>query len=327
MNTPKNDVRPRVLVIYYSQSGDVRRVAEALLEPLANDGVPVHWEELRPTVPFPWPWKNIHKFFYIMPDCLLGHTIPMETLSTEATSDEYDLVVLAYQVWFLAPSIPVQSFLQQPTVRQFLQGRNVMTLCVNRNMWNSASERMKRILAGIGANHVDNIVVTHQGHPLGTFITTTRRLFTGRAGKVMGVLSSAEVGGSDFDRMHQLGTELVNRQQAIAAREPTSFLAGLDTVSVNRTYVICELAAYYNFAAWAVILDAVGRVWSGLRHVGTFLFANFLLLMILTGIPVVLLGQWLLSPVINSPLNRYIDRLRAPSVHSLPDPEPGHSAP
>ncbi len=310
--TERTPVRPRVLILYYSQSGDVHRVAEALLKPLAEIGAHVHWESLRPARPFPWPWKNIHYFFYIMPDCVLGHADPLEPLSPP-TRDDYDLVILAYQVWFLSPSLPAQALLKSPEAAAILKDRNVLTLCVNRNMWHSASEIMKRLLSQVGARHCDNVVVTHQGPPLGTFVTTTRRLLTGKSGKVLGVLPAAEVGQGDLDRMQRLGEALVAQSDRIAAREPGSFLHGLDAVHVNRPYVLPERAARTMFSLWARGLDGAGRVWIGFRHIGTFLFSLFLLSMILTGIPLFFLGQWLLSPFLSGWLNRYIAQLEAPT--------------
>lgn len=309
---------PRVLIVYYSQSGDVRRAAEALAAPLASHGADVHWEELRPTPPFPFPWRNIHHFFYIMPDCVLGHPSPIEPLSPRAF-DDYDLVILAWQVWFLSPSLPVQALLRSPDAERLLKHRNVITVCVSRNMWHSASETMKRMLRDVGARQVDNVVVTHQGPPLATFVTTTRRLLTGRSGKVLGVLPAAEVGDRDFDRLRQLGVALAEQRERIKSREAASYLRGLDAVHVNRRYVIPERMARGVFYAWAKGLEGSGRIWVGFRHIGTFLFGNFLLTMILTGIPLVFLGQWLLSPLLGGWLGKYVAQLEAPTGSPAPD--------
>jgi hypothetical protein len=312
LTDPALENLPRVLIVYYSQSGDVRRATEALVQPLAACGARLHWEELRPQTPYPFPWRNIHRFFYIMPDCVLGHPSPIAPLSPAAWED-YDLVILAWQVWFLSPSLPVQALLRSPDGERLLKNRNVITVCVSRNMWHSASETMKGLLREAGARHVDNVVVTHQGPPLATFVTTTRRLLTGRSGKVLGVLPSAEVGHHDFARLNRLGQALASQGDRLTARESASFLRGLDAVHVNRRYVIPERMARGVFWGWAKALDASGRVWTGFRHFGTFLFGNFLLTMILTGIPLVFLGQWLLSPLLRGWLTKYVAQLEAPT--------------
>ena len=40
---------------------------------------------------------------------------------------------------------------------------------------------------------VDNVVVTHQGPPLATFVTTTRALFTGKRDRLWGIFPPAGI--------------------------------------------------------------------------------------------------------------------------------------
>jgi hypothetical protein len=45
-----------------------------------------------------------------MPECILGVPPEIEPPGFDPI-EPFDLVVLAYQVWFLSPSLPVQGFL------------------------------------------------------------------------------------------------------------------------------------------------------------------------------------------------------------------------
>ena len=71
----------RILVLYYSQSGDVTRAVNAFVEPLAASGAGIVWENLRPKTAYPSPWRSLTRFFGVMPDCVLGDAPEIETLS------------------------------------------------------------------------------------------------------------------------------------------------------------------------------------------------------------------------------------------------------
>src|SRR3546814_10066128 len=57
----------RVLVVYFSQTGQLRRVAESLCAPLTAAGVEVDWCELQPRQPYPFPWP-FFRFFDQFPE-------------------------------------------------------------------------------------------------------------------------------------------------------------------------------------------------------------------------------------------------------------------
>jgi hypothetical protein len=182
----------RVLVLEYSQSGDVTKVADAFARPLCRPGVEVHRESIRPVTPFPYPWGGLQRLFSIFPECFLG---PAGAIQPPAfrPEDRFDLVVLSYQVWHLCPSIPVQAFLHSDHAR-VLRGVPVITLCVSRNMWHSASEAMKQALRDLGAVHLDNVVVTHQGPALATFVSVPRALLYGKRDRLWGIFPPADLG-------------------------------------------------------------------------------------------------------------------------------------
>jgi hypothetical protein len=301
----------RILVVYYSQTGDVRRMAESFVQPLESAGVEVRWAEITPTVDYPCPWRNPHRLFNVMPECVLG--LPPEIASPEFSPDDhFDLIVLAYQVWFLSPSPPIQGFFQSEHAR-VLQGRKVITISVSRNMWHSASIRMKKLLAEAGADHIDNIVVTHQGPPWATFITTTRSLFTGKRDRLWGVFPPAGIPEETDQRMGTLGAAVVRQIDELDDPAAKPFLRGLGAVEVNRRYVIPEVVMSRCLPFWAHVIRGFGRLARPLRHVGIFIFLHFLLFMIITGIPVTIITLPLVYPFIRKPMASYISRLRQPT--------------
>ena len=107
----------KVLVIYFSQSGQLHRAITATLRDIMNDPqVKVTTEELKPRVPFPFPWSYM-QFFDAFPETVQGIPCEMEPY-TFPHGENYDLVVIAYQPWFLSVSRPVDSFLQSKEAEQ-----------------------------------------------------------------------------------------------------------------------------------------------------------------------------------------------------------------
>src|SRR3546814_765217 len=168
----------RVLVVYFSQTGQLRRVAESLCAPLTAAGVEVEWCALQPRQPYPFPWP-FFRFFDQFPETVHLDSPTLQPLGIDVAR-RYDLVVLAYTVWFLSPAPPIAAFLKSAEARQLLLNRPVVTLIACRNMWLLAQEIVKDLLEQAGAKLCDNIVLTDCGSALATFITTPRWMLTGR---------------------------------------------------------------------------------------------------------------------------------------------------
>jgi hypothetical protein len=301
----------RILVIYYSQTGDVRRMAEAFVKPLESAGAELVWAEIEPKEVYPSPWRNPHRFFNVMPECVLG--LPAEIVPPDfSPGDQFDLIVLAYQVWFLSPSLPIQGFFRTEHAR-VLRGRKVITISVSRNMWHRASIRMKTLLAQSGAIHSDNVVVTHQGPPWATFITTTRTLFTGKRDRLWGIFPPAGIPEEAAERMSTLGAAVARQSDTLDDPAAGPLLRGLGAVEVNRRYVIPEFVASRVFPLWAHVIRGFGWLGRPLRHVGIFLFIHFLLLMIVLGIPLTIITLPVVYPFVRRRMISYIAHLKEPT--------------
>jgi hypothetical protein len=299
----------RILLIYYSQSGDAGRVAETLRESLQAPGVEIIQECVRPVPAYPFPWRSLFRFFNVLPECHLGPVPEIEPPSFNP-DDNYDLILLVYQVWFLTPSLPIQGFLASSAAR-VLTGRTVITVSVSRNMWQSASEEMKKLLQKLGALHLDNIVVTHQGQPWATFVTAPRFLLFGKKEPFWGIFPAAGLSEVELERVRRLGTAL--RERAHVLPQSQSLLRDLGAVEVNRRYLLPELIGWYLFRGWARFLKRLGRVGRGVRLAGVGLFMLFLATVVVVGIPLLFLVSLLLYPVVRGMTRSYAERLAEPS--------------
>jgi hypothetical protein len=300
----------RILLVHYSQSGDAARVADTLADALRSPGVEIDRVCIRPVHAYPFPWHSLFRFFNVLPECQLGPPPPIEPVDLPP---DPDLVVLVYQVWFLAPSLPVQGFLASPAAA-VLSGRKVITVSVSRNMWQSASETMKKRLADLGAQHIDNIVVTHQGPPWATFITAPRLLLFGKKEPFWKVFPPAGLAEDELGRVRRLGEAIRQRLDLVGAGQPPrSLLRGLGPVEVNRRYLLPELIGWYLFRGWAHVLRLLGRIGRPLRYVGLALFMLFLVAIVALGIPLIFLVSLLFFPLVRLATNPYAARLAEPS--------------
>jgi hypothetical protein len=169
----------RILVIYYSQTGQLKKIVDSILGPVASE-VELVFEELRPIPAFPFPWNGM-PFFQAFPESVREIPCKLEDLKCDPGAD-YDLVVLAYPVWYLSPAIPVSAFLQLPEAGRILKGKPVITILGIRNMWIMAQERVKERIRSAGGNLVGNIVLSDPAPNLVSVITIVRWMMNGDKG-------------------------------------------------------------------------------------------------------------------------------------------------
>jgi len=150
-------MKQRILVLYYSQSGQLRDIIDNITADISTRA-DIDYAQIEPVVSYPLPWKA-SKFFDTMPETVQHIPIALKPLPAEVMNKDYDLVIFGYQSWFLNPSLPISSFLQSEDARM-LKGKNVLTVIGCRNMWLHGQENVKEYFLKIGAKPVGNIVLT-----------------------------------------------------------------------------------------------------------------------------------------------------------------------
>ena len=284
----------RVLVVYFSQTGQLARVVRRLVAPLAAaSDVRVTEEVLQPRAPYPFPWP-FWRFFDAMPETVQLEPPELAPLGVQPDAS-FDLVIVAYQVWFLAPSAPVTAFLKSDAGRRLLQGRPVVTVIGCRNMWLNAQETVKRLIGEAKGQLRDNVVFTDRAPTLATLITTPRWLLTGRRDAFLGLppagIADADVAGADrFGRALLVGLR-ADREQGNAP-----LLAGLGAAQVDPRLIFSERAGRRVFALWSRLIRLGGKPGSPARLPLVALFCAYLVVVIVTVVPLSLLVQKVLRP-------------------------------
>ena len=304
--------QPRVLVIEYTQTGATADLAEAFAAPLVSRGISVDRERIQARAEYPFPWKRIGRFFDVMPDCILGHAPEIETPDFDPQT-EYDLIAIFYQVWFLAPSLPIQGFLKHPAAA-VLRGRRVMTVVVSRNMWTVASEKLKRQLGELGARHRDNVSVTHQGPIWATFVTIPRLLLFGKRDRLWSIFPPPGLDSTQLDRLTTYGRIAADKLTDSQTESDGPWLAGQHATHVEQRYVLPEIFGERVFRFWATVLIGLEkRVGRWARQLGIYCFVFSLVCLILLGIPILLIARVILFPIVQPWLKRRVALLQEPS--------------
>src|SRR5580658_1566755 len=118
-------MQKKILAIYYTQSGQMGEVIETFTSPLIEAGASVEKAVIMPAANYDFPWTG-KRFFSVMPSCVLGIPEQLEPLGIKEKA--YDLIILGYQPWFLSPSIPSNSLLQNEEFRALIKDTPVVTV-------------------------------------------------------------------------------------------------------------------------------------------------------------------------------------------------------
>jgi len=170
-----NPSTKKALVVYYSQAGQTERAVQAITSSFAG-AMAVDVARIEPREKFAFPW-SMRGFFRAFPRCIRGPLPAIEPLKI-AWAD-YDLIVLAYQVWFLSPSLPIQGFLADDASRN-LAGKSVLTVATCRNLWGSAKIKLANALESLGAKFLGQITLCEKSPLWASFVTTPRWMLTGK---------------------------------------------------------------------------------------------------------------------------------------------------
>jgi hypothetical protein len=192
----------KVLAIYYSQSGQLGDIVDRFCAPLAAAGATIETVRIRMREEFPFPWTS-ESFFSVMPDCVLGRTAGIETL--QLREERYDLIVLGYQAWFLSPSIPFASLLQEEGFARLLKDTPVITVTGARNMWVNAFGRIKKMVKAAGARHVGTVALVDRHLNLVSIFTIFHWMLGGRKDRWLGFFPRPGVADEDIAHAAEWG--------------------------------------------------------------------------------------------------------------------------
>ncbi len=253
----------KILLVYYSQTGQLKDIVHQFSTPFFEEGMDVEIKSIEPVENYTFPWSG-ECFFNVMPESVLGVPVPLE--KTEFKHSSYDLIIFAYQPWFLSPSIPANSLLNNPDFIRILKGTNVITLIGSRNMWIAAQERVKTLLKEAQANLIGNIVLRDRHDNLASAVSILYWMLKGKKEKFLGMFPVPGISDEDIKRSAIYG-KIINKR--IKENNYLSLQAELvknGAVEVKTNLMFIEPRAKKIFTIWAktIVKKKNRALWLGL---------------------------------------------------------------
>jgi hypothetical protein len=306
----------RVLVVHYSQTGQLTDIVASVIGPLKRAAnIEVTSLALQPVKPYPFPWP-FWRFFNTFPECVYEDPDPIEPLPLAADA-EFDLIIIAYTVWFVSPNLPTTAFMQSPAAQRLIRGKPVITLIGCRNMWLMAQERMKLKIEALGGHLIDNIALVDLAYMAATFISTPMWMLTGKRGPFLnGKVPRAGVPIDEIARAARFGEAIARQLPERRNDDYSPMLKGLSAVSINEGLIASEKITRRSFRAWGGLLRAIGNQRSITRRLVLGLYVLFLITLILTVVPISAVLKRLLRPLTRAKSRQQRAYFAAPSGES-----------
>ena len=244
-------MKKKVLVLYYSQSGQLTDIVNSFVAPFFEQGVLVEIIHAKPINDFEFPWSS-DSFFEAMPDTVLAVPAPMKKIELKETF--YDLVIFAYQPWFLSLSIPANSILATTEVKNILKNTPVVTLIAARNMWLSSQEKLKKILKETGAKLAGNIALVDRSANLVSAVTILYWMLTGKKDRYLGVFPKPGVSEEDIQNTKLFGKTVLSFLNIGNFDGLQQELVNQHAVHVDADLAFIEERAPRLFSIWANLI-------------------------------------------------------------------------
>lgn len=180
------DRPPRVLLLYYSYTGQARKVLDAAGEVFGERGCEVYSAPIEFTDPryaerfSRFPMHNVWpEFLGMLPAQTLRATGEVRT-PDEVRRHDYDLICIGSPTWWRNVSMPLRSFLTSPEARPLFEGTPFAVFVVCRRYWRENFNAVRKLATKAGGRYVGEIHFTYPGDQLRSMLSLTSYLGSGQ---------------------------------------------------------------------------------------------------------------------------------------------------
>jgi hypothetical protein len=283
----------KIAAFYYTQTGQTLEILHSVCRPLTEAGHEVVYKPIVPETPFPFPW-TYDAFFQAFPESRQGIACAVRRMEFDDVTDA-ELVVIAYQTWFLSPSLPVQGFLKDETARAFLRGKNIVTIDGCRNMWVMSHAKVRASIEQCGGTLIGNIVLQDLHLNLVSVVSIIRWLIGGRKEK-SGIFPAAGVSPKNIDGAAIFGALIVRALADADLRNLQEKLLLSGAIKYKPDIVFMEKAGHRLFGIWSKFILRKGGYGAPQRAFRLKLFKYYLFVVLYLISPVGLLVFYLTYP-------------------------------
>ncbi|RPA66295.1 flavodoxin family protein [Gordonia oryzae] len=208
--------QPRVLLLYYSYTGQTRAILTAAGDVFAAHGYAVDEAAIEFTddryarrftrFPMARVWPDM---LSVLPAQVRKKTGSI-CVPDFVTERRYDLVCIGSPTWWSAPAMPMRSFLASPAARQVLAGTAFAVFVVCRDSWRRNLREVRAQGRWQGGRYLGSLVTTYPGGQLRSMLSLTSFLGSGEYRKrYLGVpIPMTNVGPHDLIRARDFAEDI-----------------------------------------------------------------------------------------------------------------------
>ena len=243
----------RILLIGYSQTGQLYQILDNILAPLQE--MTLDQVKIEPKEAYSFPWDS-HDFFDKMPETVLER--PIELQDIEFKYNKYDLIIIGYQPWFLSPSPPITSLFEVAAFVKLLENTPVITVIGARNMWISAQKCLLPKIKKAGGRLIANLPFIDRHQNLLSALSILHWMLTGNKTRKWGLLPKPGVSDEDIQQAGQFGETIaasIQKEQWSGLQEACLKLGRID---IHPSIMLIEKRAKPLFYKWAHLIVKKG---------------------------------------------------------------------
>jgi multimeric flavodoxin WrbA len=150
----------QVLIIYYSYSGQTRKLIHAFAEGLEQGGAAVNRLALKPEKKLQFPFGSMFTTFVMMVQTFFRKRVPIAKLQPE-TGINCDLIIVAGPTWSYNLSGPLLSFFDG--YGEMLSNKKVLPFISCRGYWRLHFLQLRHILSKRKAKALQPVIFLHTG--------------------------------------------------------------------------------------------------------------------------------------------------------------------
>lgn len=289
-------MKKKILVAYYSQSGQLKQILDRFLSPFDDEAdYELFYHQIKPKNDYPFPWTS-EAFFDVFPESVLEEGCELEDFPPQLLQN-YDMVILALQVWYLSPSIPITAFLKSTAFKQIAKETPVITINACRNMWFMAHKSIRNYIDEAKAKYTGHLVLFDKENNLISVITIMYWAFTGKKDQKWGLFPKPGVSDIDIKNATVYGHLLLAYWKSNSLDKLQEAYVENKGVEILPHLMSMEHKAKRIFKIWTKIVRKKGGPGNPKRKMRLVAFKYYLLFMIFIISPIATLIFYITYPL------------------------------
>jgi menaquinone-dependent protoporphyrinogen IX oxidase len=185
-NDQRGAQRPRVLLLYYTYTGQALKVLEAAGEVFRERGWEVQKAEIKFTDPrfverfSTFPMRHaVFDLLRMLPAQVLRATGEIHT-PDEVRSGNYDLICIGSSTWWLTMNMPMRTFLRSDEARKLLAGTPFAAFGLCRRYWRNNFRLVRKFGEKQGGRYLGGVHFEYLGGQIASGLSMVSYLRSGK---------------------------------------------------------------------------------------------------------------------------------------------------